>query len=185
MITVVSGLPRSGTSLMMQLLEANGFDILTDKVRAADESNPRGYFEYEKVKSLMKDNSWLHEAEGKAVKVIAQLIPWLSPEYSYNIIFMERDIDEILSSQDKMLERTGVKKPGVSREMLKNIFMQQSEKTISLAMSQSNVKLVKVSFGKLFSDLAGELDNINSALSVNLNVQKSMGIIHPELYREK
>ena len=74
MITIVSGLPRSGTSLMMQILEANGFDILTDNIRQPDENNLKGYYEYEKVKSLIKDNSWLNKAEGKTVKVIAQLL---------------------------------------------------------------------------------------------------------------
>jgi len=115
LITVVSGLPRSGTSLMMQILEANGFEILTDSIRTADESNLRGYYEYEKVKSLMKDNTWLAEAEGKTVKVIAQLLPYLHSSFEYKIIFMQRKIAEILSSQSKNVRENGKPEKDFSR----------------------------------------------------------------------
>ena len=90
MITIVSGLPRSGTSMMMQLLAAGGLSLLTDEVRAADTDNPKGYYEYEPVKRLMTDSGWLEQAEGKVVKVIAQLLAYLPEGHEYKVIFMHQ-----------------------------------------------------------------------------------------------
>ena len=106
-ITVVSGLPRSGTSLLMQMLRAGGVPILSDQVRAEDANNPRGYLEFEPVKRLARDASWIPQARGKAVKVIAQLIGKLPPDERYHIIMMRRDVDEVITSQMQMLERLG------------------------------------------------------------------------------
>jgi len=106
-IVVVSGLPRSGTSMMMQMLEAGGLTIFTDKERGADENNPKGYYEHEAVKNLAKNKSWLPNANGKAVKIIAHLLQHLPLNFRYKIIFMERDVTEVVSSQQKMLARNG------------------------------------------------------------------------------
>jgi hypothetical protein len=108
-IVVVSGLPRSGTSMMMRMLVAGGVPALVDGVRAADVSNPNGYFEFEPVKGLDKDGdlSWLPAARGKAVKIISQLLTWLPESYDYRVVFMHRDLDEVLASQQAMLERRG------------------------------------------------------------------------------
>ena len=104
MITVVSGLPRSGTSLVMQMLAAGGIPVLGDDLRRADEDNPRGYLEYEKVKSLERDSTWLPEAEGKAIKIISFLLPKLPSSFEYRVIFVRRNLTEVLRSQEKMLE---------------------------------------------------------------------------------
>jgi len=108
-IVVVSGLPRSGTSMAMKMLEAGGLPILTDGVRAADISNPKGYYEYEPVKELDKGGSpaWLPGARGKAVKIISVLLTWLPETYDYNVIFMQRDLEEAIASQNEMLARRG------------------------------------------------------------------------------
>jgi len=106
-IVIVSGLPRTGTSLMMQLLHAGGVPVLSDSHRAPDVSNPRGYFEYEKVKWLPADNTWLGEACGKALKVIAQLVPFLPLGFRYQVLFMQRDMDEVIHSQTTMIEKLG------------------------------------------------------------------------------
>jgi hypothetical protein len=108
-IVVVSGLPRSGTSMMMRMLVAGGVPALVDGVRAADVSNPNGYFEFEPVKGLDKDGdlTWLPGARGKAVKIISQLLTWLPERYDYRVVFMHRDLDEVLASQAAMLERRG------------------------------------------------------------------------------
>src|SRR5216684_2403419 len=108
-IIVVSGLPRSGTSLMMQMLAAGGIEIVTDAVRTADCDNPRGYLEFERVKKIKHDRSWLPEARDKAFKMVSQLLYDLPPSEHYRIVFMERDMDETLRSQEKMLERLGRK----------------------------------------------------------------------------
>jgi len=106
-ILIVSGLPRSGTSMMMKMLEAGGMAVLTDNIRTADQDNPRGYYEFERVKQIEHDTAWLPEAQGKAVKMIAGLLKHLPADYVYKIIFMQRDMDEVLASQRQMLVRRG------------------------------------------------------------------------------
>jgi hypothetical protein len=107
-IVVVSGLPRSGTSMMMKMLEAGGIPVLTDYEREADEDNPKGYFEFERVKNLKDgDDAWLPQAKGKVVKVIAALLTDLPSSYEYEVIFMRRAMPEILASQRQMLIRRG------------------------------------------------------------------------------
>ncbi len=120
-IVVVSGLPRSGTSMMMRMLEAGGVRPLEDGIRAADISNPKGYFEFEPVKDLEAargDVPWLPEARGKAVKIISFLLTWLPEDFNYQVIFMQRDLDEVLASQQQMLTRRGeAAGAGTSREV--------------------------------------------------------------------
>lgn len=120
-IVVVSGLPRSGTSMMMRMLEAGGVRPLEDGIRAADISNPKGYFEFEPVKDLEAargDVPWLPEARGKAVKIISFLLTWLPEDFNYQVIFMQRDLDEVLASQQQMLTRRGeAADTGASREV--------------------------------------------------------------------
>src|SRR5437899_574640 len=106
-VTIVSGLPRSGTSMMMKMLEAGGMEPLTDHVRTADEDNPKGYYEFERVKDLEKDQTWLEDAKGRYVKVISMLLKHLPAGYTYKVIFMRRTMEEILASQRKMLVRRG------------------------------------------------------------------------------
>ena len=148
MITVVSGLPRSGTSLVMQMLEKGGMDILTDHVRKPDENNVLGYFEYERVKLLRKDASWLGEAEGKAVKIIAQLLPFLLPGYQYSVLFVERAMEEILRSQAKMLKDLGQKDSSDSSP-LANTFSQQINRVKNWIENQSNIKMITLQYSQL------------------------------------
>lgn len=103
-IVVVSGLPRTGTSLMMQLLESGGVALLTDGQRVPNAHNPAGYFEYERVKQLPVDHGWMGEAQGRAIKVVAPLLQFLPVQWTYKVIFMERDLGEVVASQGKMLE---------------------------------------------------------------------------------
>src|ERR1700723_3759963 len=110
-ITIVSGLPRSGTSLMMQMLSAGGMPVVTDGERVADEDNPRGYFEWERVKLLPQQPELIAEAEGKAVKVISQLLFSLPADRDYRIIFMERPLTEVVASQAEMIRRRGSAPP--------------------------------------------------------------------------
>mgnify|MGYP001814252456 FL=1 len=118
-INVVSGLPRSGTSLMMKMLEAGGIPPMTDNIRTADDDNPKGYYEYERVKKMPDgDVAWVKDAQGKAVKVIAALLEYLPDDYIYKVLFMRRSMDEILASQKQMLIRSGKPTDEISDEKL-------------------------------------------------------------------
>ena len=112
-IVVVSGLPRSGTSMAMKMLAAGGMPILTDGIRQADESNPRGYYELETVKELhtQQDTAWLADAKGKAVKVVSFLLTWLPEGYNYRVVFMQRDLREVIASETTMLLKRGQQTP--------------------------------------------------------------------------
>src|SRR5438105_11884576 len=119
-IIVVSGLPRSGTSLMMQMLDNGGLEVVTDNVRTADTDNPKGYYEYEQVKKIKEDKSWVPGTRGKAFKMVSQLLYDLPATEKYRVIFMERDLDEVLASQEKMLQRLGRK--AAPRDQMKRSF---------------------------------------------------------------
>lgn len=185
MITVVTGLPRSGTSLMMQVLKAGGMEILTDNVRPPDVSNPKGYFEYEKVKSLAKDNSWLSEADNKAVKVIAQLARFLPLEFQYRCILMERNIDEIMLSQEKMIASLGGAKSPIGNDILKKTFAGQLERVRSYLTSNPHFELFEVSYGELLSGGTDIIEGLNEALNLNLDVGKAASVIDNSLYRNR
>src|SRR3954453_3930250 len=120
-IVIVAGLPRSGTSLMCQMLDNGGVEVVTDRLRTPDTDNPRGYYELEKVKKIKEDASWLPEARGKAFKMVSQLLYDLPATERYRVIFMQRDLDEVLVSQEKMLERLG--RPAAPREPMARAFL--------------------------------------------------------------
>ena len=120
-VTIVSGLPRSGTSLMMRMLESGGIPVLIDGVRDADEDNPQGYYEYEPVKKTKEDTTWLQQASGKAVKMVYQLLYDLPPHYQYRVVFMRRRMSEVLASQKIMLNRRGKTDTSIADEKLATV----------------------------------------------------------------
>src|SRR4051812_18434721 len=146
-IIIVSGLPRSGTSLMMQMLARGGFEAVTDHLRTADTDNPRGYYELEKVKKIKEDASWLPETRGKVFKMVSQLLFDLPPTERYRVIFMERDLDEMLVSQEKMLER--LNRPAAPREDVKRAFVRHLEKLHSWLVRQENIEVLRLSYNDL------------------------------------
>ena len=185
MITIVSGLPRSGTSLMMQILASSGYDILTDGIRTPDENNPNGYYEYEKVKSLKTDNSWMAEADGKVVKIIAQLLPFIPVQFQYEIYFMERNLDEIISSQSKMLQRLNKNHIHADNQSLKTVFQKQSDSIKSELAAMENVRTIMVSFNNLVNCVDSELESLIQFSENRLEKERILKIIMPELYRER
>src|SRR3989442_10700966 len=138
MIVIVSGLPRSGTSLMMQMLQAGGMSLLKDDLRPPDADNPNGYWEYEPVKRLQQDDSWIPKAEGKAVKVVSALLQYLPPQHTYKIIFMQRPMQEVLASQTVMLERRGEPSGKADDKTLETVFLQQLHRTEHWVATQKN-----------------------------------------------
>ncbi|HCK21369.1 MAG TPA: hypothetical protein DHW15_04175 [Bacteroidetes bacterium] len=184
-ITIVSGLPRSGTSLMMQMLEKGGVPIYTDKQRIPDENNPKGYYEHEAVKSLGKNKQWMVEADGKAIKIISHLLFELPARFRYKILFMERDLDEVLMSQHKMLVRNGKAKEGTINLKLAGPFRQNLERVKSWVPQQKNISILYVSHAALMADGAEEIERINQFLGGHLDTAAMATVIDRSLHREK
>jgi hypothetical protein len=185
-IAIVSGLPRSGTSLMMSMLTAGGLELMTDHLRIADDDNPVGYFELEQVKKLIQgEHSWLAQANGKAVKVISTLLPYLPDGYHYRIIFMRRAMEEVLASQRKMLVNRGENPDKVSNEQMAEMFqkdLQQSERWIS---SQTHTSRIDINYKQLIADPRPLVAEINRFLGGSLEEDKMLGVIDPNLYRHR
>ncbi len=185
-ITVVSGLPRSGTSMMMKLLEAGGIPPLTDKVRTADDDNPKGYYEFERVKQLDKgDTAWLAEARGKAVKVISALLTHLPPTYTYRVIFMHRSMPEILASQRKMLLRRGEDADDTSDEEMAALYVEHLRRVDSWLRSRPNIERIDVNFNEIITNPRPHVERINEFLDGILDTGKAEAVIDPGLYRQR
>tara|TARA_B100000401_G_C52698713_1_gene668011 strand:- start:9 stop:1046 length:1038 start_codon:yes stop_codon:yes gene_type:complete len=184
-IIIVSGLPRSGTSMMMQILSAGGLDILTDKKRTPDDNNPRGYYEYEPVKKLMIDKSWLPQAKGKVVKVIAQLIPYLPSNFNYKIVFMRRPMDEVLKSQQVMLGKEKDVKSKAFPSGLNNAFQKQLNRVDEWVESQANIDVININYKDIISSPENELESLVSFLDKPLEIDKLKSAIDKKLYRNK
>ena len=185
-VTIVSGLPRSGTSLMMQMLDAGGMPVLSDLERPADESNPKGYFELEAVKGSANDVSWLEKANGKAVKVIAQLLKFLPDDYQYKVIFMERDMNEVLHSQQTMLGRMQPgRDPNSFPVTLAKSFEKALERTKAWEQKQANVEMIRVNYHHLLENPKEVSESIYQFLGVKLDPGVMAKVVDPSLYRSK
>lgn len=180
-IVIVSGLPRSGTSLMMQMLVAGGLEALTDSVRKADEDNPRGYLELEAVKS--GDSSWLDDARGKAVKLISELLQGLPKHGPYKLIFMRRRLPEVLASQNKMLARRG-EPQGASDDELTEMFAAHVDQVESFLRERDDIDTLFVSYNRLVSEPDKQLERIASFLP-ELDAEAMATAIDPSLYRNR
>jgi len=185
-ITIVSGLPRSGTSMMMKMLEAGGLPPLTDNLRTADDDNPKGYYEFERVKKLTDgDHSWLAEAEGKVVKVISALLPHLPPTYTYRIIFMHRAMPEILASQKKMLVHRHEDTDDASDEEMAGLYIEHLRQVDAWVNSQPNIMRVDINFNELLKDPRPHIVMINKFLDGILEPERAEAVIDPSLYRQR
>lgn len=186
MITIVSGLPRSGTSMMMKMLEKGGIEILTDNIRKRDEDNPKGYYEFEPVKKLKKgDDSWLPKAEGKAVKIISALLIYLPKNYQYKVIFMEREIEEIIKSQNEMLRRRGKPVDTSRDEDIKRRYQKHLKEIKEWLKNQTNFEVTYVSFNKTIKKPKAEIKKVNKFLEKELDVKKMTEVVDEKLYRQR
>lgn len=185
MITVVSGLPRSGTSLMMQMLEKGGMAVLTDAVRKPDQNNVRGYYEYEKVRSLARDPSWIAEAEGKAVKIIAQLLFFLPRNFKTRILFMERNMDEIIASQSRMLQNLGQTGADLDPAVLIQTFQKQMDQAKMFITQAPNTEWMSVSYNELLNDPGPVAEQVKPFLGDSLSVPDMLSAVDDSLYRTR
>jgi hypothetical protein len=185
-IIVVSGLPRSGTSLMMQILQAGGLEILTDNARLADLDNPKGYYEYERVKKLKDgDVDWVRDARGKVIKVVAPLLEYLPSKYPYLVIFMQRNMEEILASQKQMLIRRAEATDKVSDDTLAELYHQHLFKIESWLAGQRNMQVLYIRYDELVQNPPGIIENIVHFLNLPLDMQAMREVPDRSLYHQR
>ena len=184
-ITIVSGLPRSGTSMMMKILDAGGIKVLTDNLRTADEDNPKGYYEFELVKEMKEKQEWLVSAKGKVVKVISALLKDLSADFNYKVIFMQRNMSEVLASQKKMLLPRGEPTNSISDEKMEKVFQNHLKQIDKWMQSQENFEVLYVHYNKILKDPEPYIQEINSFMGNSLDLDKMRGVIDKRLYRNK
>lgn len=179
-IIVVTGLPRSGTSLMMQILNAGKVEILQDGKRESDISNLEGYFELEAVKGIVADNSFLKEAIGKAVKVVSPLPIYLDPKLKYRFVFMRRDIEEILQSQEKMLNKNQVSE----REKYRTVYEFHLKKTYRF-IRENNFPFIDVNYNDLMAEPEMEIEKLMKFCEIDNSIDELVSVVNPELYRNR
>ena len=184
-VVIVSGLPRSGTSMMMQMIEAGGVPVLSDARRSADNDNPRGYYEYEPVKSTRKDASWVANAVGKAVKVVHLLLMDLPAVHQYKVVFMRRPLEEVLASQTKMLHRKGQDGASLPPEQLAKAFGRQLDKVANWLADQSNFDVLYVEHRQVLADPQAQAARINQFLCGTLDTTAMAAVVDPSLYRQR
>ena len=171
---------------MMKMLEAGGLSLLTDHLRTPDEDNPKGYYEFERVKQLPKgDTAWLAEAEGKAVKVISALLEHLPPTYHYKVIFMNRNMQEVLASQRKMLIRRGEDPNKVSEEELARLFQKHLRKVKNWLRGQPNMEVLEIDYNAMIANPLPYVQRINAFLGGWLNEEAMIQVVDPTLYRNR
>lgn len=184
-ITIVSGLPRSGTSMMMQMLEAGGIELIVDHIRKPDGDNPKGYYEFEKIKRLEMDSTWLNNAHGKAIKVISMLLYQLPKNKMYKIIFMTRKMDEVLASQDKMLKRRGQPAGNVGHHVMAEKFNEHLRKIFVWLNNQNNMETILINYNDVILNPIEQTKNINRFLGNVLEVDKMVNVVDYFLYRQR
>jgi hypothetical protein len=184
-IIVVSGLPRSGTSMMMKMLAEGGLQTVTDSLRAADDDNPNGYFEFEAIKQMAGGNiQWLEEARGRVIKVISALLEHLPPRYHYKVIFMERPLQEVLASQKKMLLNRSESSAVGDEEMAEQFKKHLAAVKYWLAR-QPNMEVLYMEYGKMLAAPETHCRTLAGFLDIPLDVVKMQAVPSEKLYRNR
>jgi hypothetical protein len=184
-VIIVSGLPRSGTSMMMKALDAGGIDTIVDNIRKADEDNPKGYYEFEPVKKTKDDASWLKDASGKVVKMVYRLLYDLPAEYQYRVVFTLRDLKEVLASQTKMLQRSGKSGGGISDDQMEALFKAELAKCEKWLAEQPNFKVLYINHRDMINDGLVQAQKINDFLDSGLDINAMASVVDPALYRNR
>ena len=185
-IILVSGLPRSGTSLMMEMLQAGGIPIVTDNFRAADDDNPLGYYEFERVKRIPTgDTAWLSQESGKAVKIIAPILTYLPDIYLYKVVFMKRDMEEVLASQREMLKRRNQDHQLDKEEKIRDVFHQNQRSVIKFMKEHDNFSFTLCDYNELLRDPIPCIQKIMRFLDLRVDQEQLVKIINPNLYRQR
>jgi tetratricopeptide (TPR) repeat protein len=184
-VTVVSGLPRSGTSMMMQMLTAGGIQAFSDGRRPADDDNPRGYFEHEKATQLHRDAKWVAEARGQVVKIVAHLLPYLPAGEEYRIVFMHRPLEEVTASQGAMLHRLGRKGGNLERAQLARVYAGQLVRVQEWLKQTAGVHVLSVQYAQVLEDPAGAAERLAGFLGDPFDSISGAAAVAPELRRQR
>lgn len=184
-VVIVSGLPRSGTSLTMQMLRAGGIPVLTDEIRKADEDNRRGYFEFEPVKRTKTDPSWLRQAHGKAVKMVYLLLYDLPATYQYRVLFLRRNLAEVLASQRAMLQRQGKNAGNIEDADMKRLVESDLERINAWLSRQSNCNVLYVDYNQLIRDPKSHVGTIDAFVGGQLDTEAMAAAVDISQYRNR
>ncbi len=185
-VVVVSGLPRSGTSMAMKMLEAGGVGIVHDGIRTADEDNPKGYYEDERVKDLekMDDKSWVRDARGKAIKVISFLLKDLPEDNNYKVLFMRRHLDEVLASQTKMLDRRG-EEDEAEDERMRQLYVNHLAQVRTMVRFRPHLDVLNLPYREVLNNPREHAERIRGFLDLDLDVEQMTGVVDKSLYRNR
>lgn len=184
-ITIVAGLPRSGTSLMMQMLDAGGMPVLTDQIRQPDDDNPRGYYEFEAVKTVKEEPAWLERAPGHAVKMVYRLLYDLPGGYTYQAVFTRRKLEEVIASQETMLRRNGKGADGLKEEQLVDIYRRQLLQFDAWIEGRPNFSVLYVDHHEVLNDTERVARDVNQFLGGDLDVAAMIRVPDRSLHRQK
>ncbi len=185
-IIVVSGLPRSGTSMAMKMLEAGGLPLATDGIRQADEDNPKGYYELERVKDLAQedDKSWLAGNRGRVVKIITYLLRHLPTDNNYKILLMRRELEEVVASQNKMLDRRG-EPQHTEDDRMQGLFKDDLWRANYLLKNAPHLDALEVHYREVIEHPLEEARRISQFLGRDLDLESMASVVDPELYRNR
>ena len=184
-VTVVTGVPRSGTSLLMQMLAAGGIEPLTDGLRPPDADNPRGYFELEAVKRTRRDASWVAEAVGRSVKVIHALVTALPADREYRLIWMQRPLGEVIASQRAMLARRGAGEDVLAPERLAEIFRAQVQEAERWVAAQPGFTSLAIDYHAVLDDPRAAAQSVDRFLGGGLDCQAMAGVVDAGLRSQR
>jgi hypothetical protein len=184
-ITVVSGLPRSGTSMMMRMLDAGGMPVVVDNDRQPDADNPHGYYEIKAVKKLKEDASWMEGAAGKALKAIYLLLYDLPKHYKYRVVFLRRNLQEVIASQDAMLKRSGASTGRLDKQVLARHFETQLQRLDAWLRQQSNMSVLYLDYADAVKDPLKTASSVAQFLGGCVDPAKMAATVDTSLYRQR
>lgn len=184
-VTIVSGLPRTGTSMMMRMLEAGGMEAVSDNIRRADIDNPNGYYEFERVKKIKEDTSWLSDTVGKVFKMVSMLLFELPASYQYKVVFMERDFDEMMASQDSMLSRLGKASTNTDPGKMKALYSKHLSDVKEWLGSRPNIDVIYVKYNDFIADPRSMASAVAAFLGGGLDEEKMAAVVDKNLYRNR
>lgn len=185
-IVVVSGLPRSGTSMAMKMLDAGGIELVTDNERTADVDNPKGYFEDERVKNLAEseDTTWVLDARGKGIKVVSSLLQYLPRDVNYQLVFMRRHLHEVVASQNKMLARRGETSDTTDERMIE-LYESHLRRINAMLRHASHFRAIDLHYTAVLESPRDEAERIREFLGRSLDVERMAAVVDERLYRNR